>query len=64
MNAISKTQFVQINDTRWLAITDEESSGWKEACVELPSDAEFTIIDEHTVDSTVFVTIEKDTSIE
>jgi hypothetical protein len=55
---------VQINDTRWLAITDEESSGWKEACVELPSDTQFTIIDEHTVDSTVFVTIEEDASIE
>jgi hypothetical protein len=51
------TQFFQIAQNRWLAITDTESTGWAQASSVLP-DSPSSIIDEHEIDGTVFVTIE------
>lgn len=55
---VGGTQIFQISETRWLAVTDEESTGWTQACESLPQDIPWHILDEHTVDSTVFVTID------
>jgi len=55
---VGGTQVFQLSATRWLAVTDEESTGWAQACESLPHDVPWRIVDEHTVDSTVFVTVE------